>query len=649
MKKLGTFIFLFNCTYILLSQSSAFGDVSIEMLASDKIEEFPDAEAVVLFDKGVSNFYEDEGFNIRFERTKRIKILKKSGYRWSDISIPYYTDGFGKTEVIRDIKAITYNIEDGRVVKTEVDPSTIFKEKINDFWSQLKFAFPQVKEGAIVEFRYTHETPFLFNLPDWEFQARIPTLSSEYEVAIIPYYNYVFIAQGLTHFDKNKNFQRKFKTIGSSHFEVELKENVFQFGKNNIPAFADEEFITSVDDYIMKIDFQLSSINLPNGGTREIMSTYPKLISEFLKSSSYGKFLKHAEKQTAGLVESLDLQNLPHLEKVKAIADFAKSEFIWDFRKRRFTYKSVKSLLEKRTGNSTEINLLLVGMLRNAGIEAYPVLLSSRDHGKIKSDYPFADFFNYTIAYVKTEVGALLLDATEDLLPFDRIPPRCFNDRGLIIEGKSEQWVDLSLPVMSNENNIITINVSEVETTATLVRSSTEYSSFDAKKRFKDNKASIIDSFSSSFEEITAIRTINYDNPNKQYIVALEGSVELEEIGNQLLIQPFLGLTIDKNPFTAKNRSYPIDMVYKTKKEYNSIVTLPESYKVAEIPSPYTLNNDLAEISLTISNTNNVVTCTAKFMLKKDLYHPGEYARIKHYYDQVVKYFNTPILAEKIE
>ncbi len=648
MKKLIAFTSLVCFWFSSLCQDPEFGNVSLELF-SKKNEKFPDAEAIVLFDRGVTAFYEDGGYNIRFTRTKRIKILKKSGYEWANVSIPYYTDGYGKTERVYNIQAYSYNLEDGKIIKTKLDPADVFKEKVTDLWSQLKFAFPKVKEGTIVEFQYIHETPFLTNLPDWEFQSRIPTLSSEYEVAIIPFYDYVFIAQGMSRFGKSKNFQRKFTTLGSSHSQIELKENVFQYGMYNVPAFESEDFITSIDDYIMKIDFQLSQVNSLNGSTQQILTTYPKLIDDLLKYQSYGKFLKQVTKQSGAMVQGLNLGGQAPVEKIKKITDFVKKEFTWNGYQLRFTRQNAKSLLTTKSGNTTEINLLLVGMLRNAGIEAFPVFLSTRDHGKIKRDYPFEQFFNYTIGYAKVGQAGVLLDATEDLLPFDRIPTRCFNDQGLIIKDNDEQWVDLSHSVISNEINNITIKLEDENATGSLLRITTDYKAFHLRKKYKDNQSSLAQLLGTSFDEITSIKTRNYDNPDKQYIVGIDGTLELEDVGEQILVQPFIGIAQNTNLLTAKKRNYPVDMVYRSNTEYNSTLTIDDTYKVTVVPEAYSLNNDLAEIKFSATTKDNTVTCKGKITFKKDIYQPGEYSRIKYYFDQIVKYFNSPIVLEKVQ
>ncbi len=645
--KTATNLLLLFIVVITHSQSKEFGNVSLEELTAKKIDKFPNAEAVILFDKGVTKFYEEDGYNIRFIRTKRIKILKKSGYTWADVSIPFYEDGHGKTEKVSNILAYTYNSKDGKIEKTRFNPENVFTEKVDEYWSLKKFAIPQVKEGSIIEFSYTFETPFLFNLPDWEFQDDIPTLVSEYEVGIIPFYSYVFIAQGMTNFGKKKNFQRVFDTWSSSYATTELKENVFQFGMYDVPAFAGEAFITSKDDYIMKIDFQLSQINYTNGSIKEIITTYPKLIQGLLKHPSYGKFIKQAQSQTKTTVNGLVSGTGSELEKIKKITDYIKKGFDWNSNKRRYAYQNARELIGKRRGNCTELNLMLVGMLRNAGLDAYPVLLSTRDNGKLKLDYPFEEFFNYTIAYVKTGESGLLLDATEDLLPFDRIPPRCFNGSGLIIEKDTENWINLSLPYMSNELNVISISIEDDEIKGSLVRSTTEYESYIAKKRFKNDQTSIYDHFSPIFDEITKSKSLNYDKPDKPYIVAVDGFLEPEEIGNQLFIQPFANLPINENPFKAKRRNYPVDMIYRSNAEYNSTITIPDGYKTIEIPESYNLSNDLAEINFIATAENNTVSSKGKITFKKDLYQPAEYARIKYYFDQIIKYFNSPVVVEK--
>ena len=59
--------------------------------------------------------------------------------------------------------------------------------------------------------------------------------------------------------------------------------------------------------------------------------------------------------------------------------------------------------MEKKKGNSGDINLLLVALLRSAGLKAYPILVSERGHGKVDTTSSFLDQFSNVHAYVEID------------------------------------------------------------------------------------------------------------------------------------------------------------------------------------------------------------------------------------------------------
>lgn len=112
-----------------------FGKISQKEIEMKSYEKDKRAKAVILYDKGKSVFFDtDNGYDIRFTRHKRIKIFDKSESQYTEVSIPYYVDGYGKTEIVRSIEAVTYNIKDGRLIQKRLDPSTIYEERINEQW-----------------------------------------------------------------------------------------------------------------------------------------------------------------------------------------------------------------------------------------------------------------------------------------------------------------------------------------------------------------------------------------------------------------------------------------------------------------------------------------------------------------------------------
>ena len=286
------------------------------------------AEAVVLFDIGKSYFVLSEtGYDVVYEKTTRIKIFSEAGIKWGEVEIPYYQEG-GIYEKVYDIEACTYNPYRDAFTITKFNTANCHDEKVNEFWLVKKFALPEVKAGSIIEYRYKINSQYKFNLRDWEFQSNIPTIYSEYEVRMIPFYNYVWLLQGSQKFDSYTS--REDIGIKRRFAAIEFNDIVHKFIMKNIPAFNDEEYITSRNDYLIKIDFQLAKIISPDGGTTEVVSTWPKLINALIKDEDVTRFANKCEKLTTKLINPDSLLNKSREEKFDFILNFVKANFNWN-------------------------------------------------------------------------------------------------------------------------------------------------------------------------------------------------------------------------------------------------------------------------------------------------------------------------------
>jgi len=103
-----------------------------------------------------------------------------------------------------------------------------------------------------------------------------------------------------------------------------------KFVRKNIPAFRSEDYISSVDDYIAKIIFQLSKVNYPHGGTEQIMSTWEKLIDDLLKNDDFGKFVSKASRAAEKVFDLDQLKIKPEQEKFDEVIDYVKNKFLME-------------------------------------------------------------------------------------------------------------------------------------------------------------------------------------------------------------------------------------------------------------------------------------------------------------------------------
>ncbi|MGB5990144.1 MAG: DUF3857 and transglutaminase domain-containing protein [Marinifilaceae bacterium] len=454
-------LLLISCQLNLKAQKASreFGKVGRYAMEYKNTTGEKDTEAVVLFDKGKSYFIiTDKGFEIVYERTTRIKILTEAGIKWAEISIPFYQEG-SIYENIYDLKAYTYNVDKNKLSKTELKTNTCHIEKINNSWNSKKFAMPEVKVGSIIDYKYKIRSPYLYNLRDWTFQWKIPVEHSEYIVILTPFYSYQWVLQGANKFDSYKeeqchNLQREIST-------VKFNDKKTKYVMNNVPAFTDEKYITSMDDYVIKLDFQLSKITRLNGVSKNIGTTWEELIKDFLKNKNFGKFIKKSSKKAKKILNLEEIKNKTEKERLNFIVDYVKRNYSWNRQSRKYASKSVNQLIKDKKGNASDLNLFTIGLLQASGIDAKAILSSTRGNGMIYKKYPFNHYFNNVVILAKVDGKLILTDSTEPLISNYRLPVICLNDKGLIISKGKVEWIDLKSNHTTETSTKLTLNIKE--------------------------------------------------------------------------------------------------------------------------------------------------------------------------------------------
>jgi transglutaminase-like putative cysteine protease len=635
--------------------SRAFGVIGNEEFELKEYILDTNAAAVVLFDLGKSHFEEgDHTFNVIYERTTRIKIFNEAGIKWAEVEIPYYQEENIKEKVF-DIEAFAYNIEKGEMVKTPFDASNAFDEKVNNSWTKKKFAIPGVKAGTIIEYRYKIRSQYKFNLRDWAFQWRIPVVYSEYQVRMVPVYEYSFLYQGNRKFDVRESYEdtahpRKFSAAMTGTSGQSYNDMVHTYGMRNVPAFVDEKYISSINDYIMKIDFQLSKINYFSGASTDIIATWDGLIEELLKHPEFGGAVKKAEKLTSSLLKSADLDKATEEEKFNMVMDYVKSTYNWDHRDGKYVSKPVSRLVEEKYGNSADLNLLTVGLLNGVGIDAHPVLISTRENGKIKYDYPYSHFFDYVIIAVTLGDQQVLCDATDPLGLNNRIPARCINEKGLVVRKGLVQWVKIECSFVSEINTTFAMTFKpEMEMDVAVRMEATEYDALDYRMSLSDDVEDIRDDLESAgFTMDTAsVKVENLAEKEKPYTLHFIQAGTPEIVNDKIYLSPFLDWPLAENPFKENARNYPIDMNYPMKRSFISTITIPEGYHVDFKPDDVKISNPLFDLNYVITVSDKVVTVLLDYTFRQAIYPASDFGKIKAYFNGIVRKGNEKVVFSK--
>ena len=196
----------------------------------------------------------------------------------------------------------------------------------------------------------------------------------------------------------------------------------------SIPAFHSEDYMTSSKNFRSIIFFELGRYSIPMGPTKDFSLTWENVREKLVAEESFGGQVKR-KGALKDFIEPVLREASNDIAKASRLYAYFQKQIKWN-NKHSIYAKNIKEALEKRTGNSADINLGLVGALRYAQLEAIPVILSTRDNGYAGLYAPAISEFNHVVARVKLGEEYYLLDATSPYEPFGNIPLKCVNYQG---------------------------------------------------------------------------------------------------------------------------------------------------------------------------------------------------------------------------
>ncbi len=624
------------------------------------------AEAVILSDYGVSElrYNQSKGFQLHFERVRRVKILTKEGLDWADFNIYLYNNAT-EEEKISGLKAITYNLENGKVVETKVKSESVIKEKYSENTSITKVTWPNVKIGSVLELTYSITSDFVFNFQDWEFQSKIPTLWSEYRTKIPEYYYYEKFMQGYVVLDvvedSKSNSSITFSTRERSEGyvtqstvsvdKVDYIENRNRWVAKDVPAFKEEPFMTSETDFISKINFELSYTRFPNSGTKQYMGTwadinksYLEVLGEEIRGNNFLK--KQVEELTAG-------KETPE-DKIASIFWYVRNNIQWDGLIRKYPTHTMRKVIEDKKGSTAEINILLASMLEKANVKANPVLISTRDHGFVREATPVSSQFNTVVCQAKWGDKYLLLDATDKLLPIGMLPERCLNGKGFSVSPEGFNWVNLAPTAKTRTSISVDLSLTDEDIlTGKLKIDRSGYHSVGRRRLFlsKGKDEYIKNLIGDKSWVLSKSEFQNESDPQQPFKEAHEVAISEHMMiaGSTYYISPFIMGKEESNPFRSETRNYPVDFGAPFEQIYILKLTIPSGFSVEDIPKSkvMALPGNTAKYILNVSHSGNSINVTSSFSINKGIFNQEEYGNLREFFNQVVSKQAEQIVVKK--
>jgi uncharacterized protein YfkK (UPF0435 family) len=656
------------------AQDYDFGKVSKAEIEQAVHAKEPEANAAILYREVKTKFNQsaDKGFYTETDVFERIKIYNKDGFDYATKRIRLYQGKSNNSDDVQGLKAIIFTLEKGKIEKEKLKNSDVFEEKMSEYIEVMKFTMPNVKPGDVIDIKYTIRSSFISNIDEFQLQEKIPVDTYNMSFSAPEYFVYKMHQKGFLPFkvirsSKNRKMRYSYNessgTGSNSNWsvksgktiqdEISFKENVYSINETGIPSIKNEPLSGNLDNYIAGLKLELSYTSFPNGGVDYYATTWDDVCKTIYQSSNFGGelektgFLKNEMAAILGDAVSRE-------EKIVAVFEFVKKKTAWNENYGVYAREGIKETFKKSVGNAGDINLLLVAMLREAGVNANPILISTVNHGI--AVFPTLDGFNYVICGVEEQNNVILLDATGDNAP-DILDRNLLNWQGrLIRKDGSSSWVPLipSTPAVRNSILMYEIDTDQV-VTGKMQKRFTGHFAANFRESYKnltsdETRKQLEEYLGDSELNEVEIKYLDDVYKSVQYRSDFENTSSVEEIGDKLYLSPLLFLATEENIFKADTRELPIYFGYPQKGVTIVTIALPEGYKVESLPESIslTLGDDKGSYKFIISEITGKIQLSVDNSINQHIFLNSDYKNLKQFYELIVKKENEKIVLSKV-
>ena len=611
-----------------------------------QMTEYPDdkdADAVVLFhNTDVYYAFINGNFKVYYGIKTRLKVLKPEGKRVADKKIVFQENESSRLrkESVTGLKAAAYNMENGKLVKTKMEHSMMNEERIDKNQKQLKFSVPQVKVGTVIEYEYRIESDYFYNIRDWYAQGDIPVLYTHYELSIPEWFNF--------NIEETGSQRMEAKTDNSPmtlYFDGETENitcNVSSFTGRKLPALKDDDFLWCAEDYGNKVTAELAGIYIPGTVHKNYTTTWTDIDNQLMDDDEFGGRLKNSSPLKADIIAA----GIPKItdvnERFAAVWQLLKSKVRWngDY---AFWGKSASKILKDGTGSNADINFLLINMLHDAGIKASPVVMRSRDLGILPLSHSSLKYLNTFVVAIQTSDSTMTyFDSSAEDGYLNVLPANLLVNRArLVKKGVPGEWINLQTSARGRD--VVSIHA-QLNTDGLLqgTISSRLYEESAAKLRrtwrnAKDSTEQINKIQEREGIEIKTYQTSSRTDFSPTMDERMTFTKQCDAVGDIIYLNPLVSVPLNESPFTAAERSLPIEFPYKQSEIINTTIILPEGYAVEEVPKPTMLKFDGISVRIASILNGNQLCTQFKYNIEKTFFTAADYQELKAFFDRLTE------------
>jgi len=623
-----------------------FGKADTEEVMMSTYEKDPQAEALFLCEKKTVTVQNDLSFQI--DVLVRIKIFNKEAVELANMKLAYIS-GTNRKESISGIAANTYNLVNGKVVKTPMPKKNIFTEKLSEYVDVVKFSLPEVREGSVIEYKYRFRTSSFSRISEFNIQHSNPVKHSEIDIYLPEFFGYTINSRGLHHVNITQDYYNSRFSIGNN---ITYPIRIISCHNDDVPAIHREPMVWCINDFMMGFDIEINSINIPEADLYQSYSIDWAGLNRTLRESDLGRY-QNSRNPLSSEVSEIQKKDISDAEKMQEILNLVRNKVSFNGNIGLIP-DSPSHVVHKGTGDMADINNILSLALTDCGLKNELILLNLRSNGRLPYFPSLDKIQTFIIRAHDSEGKTYYMDASDKYSDLNVLSDDLLVDKARVYAPNGTgAWVDLSSLVKNYNRNIISAEIDQDgiisgSYTKTLINQdaynfSKEYDESESKDKFIE-KLSSSDKMELDSCSFSGIGTTKAS-------MSSHFSMTPEIAGDYIYINPTLVSLIDENPFNAQTRELPIEFDSTQNILIQCTLTVPEGYSVEELPSSLVLiagNGDIRFSFLSEVKYGRILT-RITFTLNRLIYGIDEYEGLNQLFGKIAELTNSRIVLKKID
>ncbi len=334
----------------------------------------------------------------------------------------------------------------------------------------------------------------------------------------------------------------------------------------------------------------------------------------------------------------------------------------------RIIPKKCSFVYERKYGDCKDKTFFAINLLKNIGVDAYPVLAKGFNDGKVYPEFPGIQF-NHVVVAVKLDDETrdlqnleiegepyLIFDVTDRITDPPYLPASLQGTHGLLVTPDGGKLIQF--PVFSEKENLVKVSSkcrldSDFSVSFTIEEEKKGLPAY-TEKWFIDgvtehNETKKYTEFVQDY--ISGAKLIDYEVENKENFVKTEYTVEAVDYAikttDGILIIPFPFTSKFKNPF--KKRKRKIDIVYNKKFSITRSAewAIPGDFKIANLPADVTIDTPYFFFERKIKQKEGKIFAYTRFVRKEMVVPASDYKAFRKAYKKYIRALKSPIVITK--